>query len=103
MCQTSQYKQYKLPAWNDNLERIGIKFMLCGHIHKCYILQKNDEQSILPNAYAVIVGSALDRQTKEFIGAALTLSADKLTVKFTNDKKQVLSTQIIDLDTGKII
>ena len=90
-------------AWNKELERLGVKFMLCGHIHKCYILQKNDEQSILPNAYAVIVGSALDHQTKEFIGAALTLSADKLTVKFTNDKKQVLSTQIIDLDTGKII
>lgn len=89
-------------AWNKELERLGVKFMLCGHIHKAYILERNDKASILSHEYAVIVGSAED-ENRDVIGTALTLSGNKLTVRFTNTKKEVISESIIDIESGKII
>ncbi len=44
--------------WTDELGRLDTKFMLCGHIHKAYVLQPNDPASMLPHPYPVVVGSA---------------------------------------------
>lgn len=89
-------------AWNTELERLGIKFMLCGHIHKAYILEKNDSRCILNNEYPVIVGSA-ETPEKVVIGTALTLSGDMLTVRFTDDKHIVLEQRELDLISGKCV
>lgn len=87
--------------WNFHYNRIGVKFMLCGHIHKTYILQANDKRAILSNPYPVIVGSAIPKD--DFVGSALVLDKDKLSVKFTNSKGEVLESYILDLSTGTLI
>lgn len=84
--------------WNEELARLGVKFMLCGHYHKTYILERNDKKSTLPNEYPVIIGAEPSRET--YIGTALTLSGSELLVRFTNDKKEVLNTYTLDLDAG---
>ena len=87
--------------WTDHYQRIGVKFMLCGHIHKTYILQSNDQRAIIKNPYPVIVGSALPKN--DFIGSALTLIDNKLLVKFTNCNHEVLQSYTLDLDSGTLI
>ncbi len=80
--------------WNRELERLGIKFMLCGHIHKAYILEKNDKRSLLPHEYPVIVGSAC-LEDGGLWGTALTLSGNEASVKFTDDKGDIHAEYII--------
>lgn len=70
--------------WNKELARLGIKFMLSGHVHKAYILEKNDAQSLLPHEYPVIVGSAND-ECGRLLGAAVTLKEKCAEVRFTDD------------------
>ena len=70
--------------WNKELARLGIKFMLSGHFHRAYILEKNDARSLLPHEYSVIIGSAND-DNGSLMGAALTLNENEVTVEFTDD------------------
>ena len=80
-------------AWNKQLERLNVKFMLCGHYHKAFILTPDDERNILPHNYPVVVGSA---HTKEDLwGAAMTLGKSSMTVAFTDKDRQVIETHEI--------
>lgn len=74
--------------WNTELERIGIRFMLCGHYHRAFILSSSDERNILPHNYPVVVGSAL--YGDDLWGAAITLSRDKMRVRFTNKDNNIM-------------
>ncbi|MBQ8743263.1 MAG: metallophosphoesterase [Clostridia bacterium] len=82
--------------WNTELSRIGIKFMVCGHIHKAYILEKNDKRSLRPHDYPVIVGSACFGDS-DIWGTAITLSKDSLLVRFTDKEKSVREEHTVDL------
>lgn len=77
-------------SWNSELERIGIKFMICGHLHRAFILSPGDEASTLDHNYPVIVGSA---KTGDSMGGALiTLYRDETDVEFiytTGEKTSV--------------
>ncbi len=88
--------------WNTELHRLGVSFMLCGHIHRAYILPKNSEKSTLPHDYPVIVGSARFKGGVDLWGAAITVSGDDLSVKFTNSEKKVKKEYILDLQTGEV-
>ncbi len=67
--------------WNRELERIGIKFMLCGHMHKMYLLSPtDDEANTLEHNYPVIVGSS--KTSKDMGGALITVYKDKTEVEF---------------------
>ena len=68
--------------WNEALEEMDIKFMLCGHFHKAFILTKGDEQNLIDHSYPVVVGSA--HSEEDLWGAAITLNKDKMEVSFTN-------------------
>ena len=93
-------------AWNAELERLEVKFMLCGHIHKTYILEPNDPQSLRPHSYPVVVGSAKSGKRSEgsvaLWGAALTLNRDALLVQFTDQNGSVCETHMISLGEGEI-
>lgn len=83
-------------AWNDNLERIGIKFMLCGHLHKAFILPSGDERSTLEHNYPVVVGSAvLGREN--IYGAAITLNPNVMEVAFTDKDKVVVESYTLNI------
>lgn len=80
--------------WIKELERLGIKFMLTGHLHKVDILPAFDERSILPANYPVIVGSECYKG--KFMGTAITLNKDGMKVQFTDQELHVVSEQWIN-------
>lgn len=88
--------------WNIELARIGTRFMISGHMHKAYLLEKNSPNSLLKHDYPVIVGSACF-ENSDIWGTAMTISGEKLLVKFTDSNKQVRETYAIELNTGNII
>lgn len=89
--------------WNEEMKRLGIKFYLMGHLHVAELLKKNDEKSLRPHSYPIIVGSACILQSGDFCGAAMTISNNTLTVRFTNYKKEVKEVHKIDLTSGEIL
>ncbi len=67
--------------WNTELERLGVRFMLTGHIHTAELIAPNGGN--LPHAYPLVVGSEL--RNERFLGAAMILSPHSAEVTF-NDK-----------------
>ena len=93
-------------AWNTELARLGVSFMLSGHIHKAYLLEPNDARSLRPHSYPVIVGSAKCGKRKDgnvtLWGTALTLKGDSLLVQFTDQNREVCETHTILLNKGEV-
>lgn len=82
-------------AWNKELDRLGIKFMICAHIHKAYILKPHSNESTIDHNYPVIVGSAC--YENDIVGTAITICNNKLIVKFTDSNLNVKEEYIIEL------
>jgi Icc-related predicted phosphoesterase len=74
-------------SWNEELERLKVKFMLCGHFHRAFVLRKGDEGSLIDHEYPVIVGSIHSKET--LMGAAITLNKDLMTICLTDAAHQV--------------
>jgi len=81
--------------WTDSLEKLGIKFMLCGHYHRCFLLNKDDSRNIVPHSYPVVVAS--DVKANDFLGGAITYYPDRLDVAFTNMKHEIVEHHEIPL------
>ena len=81
--------------WNKNLERIGIKFMLTGHLHKAFLIKPEDKISTLQHNYPIIVGSAINKECSEIVGTAIVLNHDKMEVKFTDNNQKVVEEFVI--------
>jgi predicted phosphodiesterase len=84
--------------WNSELARLGTAFMVSGHMHKAYILQRNDKRSLLPHEYPVVVGSAC--YDEEVWGTAIVLNKTEMKVCFTDSNKQVKEAYTVDFKTG---
>ena len=82
--------------WTNSLEALGIKFMLCGHYHRCFLLEKDDARNIVPHNYPVVVAS--DVKPDDFMGGAITYSTDHLDVAFTNMKHEIVGEHKIALN-----
>ena len=80
--------------WNEELNRLNIKFMLTAHMHKTYILNQTCEMSTVPHDYPVIVGSAC--YDNDIWGTALTIKDNHIVVKFTDSNKEVQEETIIE-------
>ena len=89
------YREY-----NEELERLGIKFYIMGHFHRTFFVEKNAKESNRPHSYPIIVGSEL--ASDSFCGTALTFSGNTLTVRITNTEKEVKATAYIDLLNGNL-
>lgn len=87
--------------YNRELARIGIKFMINGHIHRTYVLKKNDERSLLPHEYNVIIGSAWSKNDGkyEIAGTAINIKKNEINFKFTDSHHNVLEEYILDSKT----
>ncbi len=72
--------------WNRELERLGVKFMLTGHIHTAELIPPNGGN--LSHNYPLVVGSEL--KPDHFLGAALVLNSDSAKVLFTGKDDQVV-------------
>ena len=81
--------------WIAELERVNTACMLCGHMHRAYILEKNDSRSLRSHNFPIIVGSACHNDT--LWGTALTLHGNTVTVCFTDSCHTVMETHEIRL------
>lgn len=88
--------------WNAELSRLGTRFMVCGHMHKAYLLPRHGEVSLVPHDFPIIVGSVHDDRAGELWGAALTVSGGKLLVRFTDRAHTVRGSHTIDLASGDV-
>ena len=86
--------------WNKELARLNVAFMVTGHIHKAYVLDKNDKRSLLPHEYYVVVGSACFGE-EDFWGAGLTVNRDKVLVEFTDSHHKVRENFELLLENSK--
>ena len=92
-------------AMNAELERMKLGFMLCGHIHHCYVMQPGDGQSYLPHNYPVVVGSKLFKEkyvggrviVEKYYGAAITVNKDKIDVKFVDQNFETYEEHTLDI------
>ncbi len=90
-------------AWNAELERLNVKFMLTGHLHRIFILLPDDERSVLSHNYPVIVGSDIKglniKNSKyyadQFVGSAITVSSSGINVKFIDKNLDVLQDETL--------
>ena len=82
--------------WNEELARIGVDVMLTGHLHRLFVLEKNDERALRPNPYPVIVGAQPIKAKENVAGTAITLYPDHLEYKFTDSNREVLGEGKID-------
>lgn len=91
--------------WNDELERLGVQFMLSGHFHTAFITLPDDERNIIPHNYPVIFGSQLSgvkyagglTLIEKFYGAAITVNKDKIEVVFADQNHEILETHVINI------
>ncbi len=76
-------------TWCSELERIGASFIISGHLHKTFVVEKNDESKTCPCSLPLIVGSAIKRDENFMCGTALNFKDNKVIVKFTDNNKKV--------------
>ena len=69
--------------WEKELERIGVKFMLCGHLHRSFVLDKDNELNTIPHKYPVVFASHIDKD--DLWQAFITIKKDMITVTM-NDR-----------------
>lgn len=72
--------------WNEQIDRLGLKLMICGHMHDAYLLKSGDERSTIDHNYDVVFGS-YHRET--MMGAAITLTGKDAFVRFTDVENNV--------------
>ena len=87
--------------WNALLAQKGIRFMICGHMHRAYVLKKNDQRSIRPHDFPVVTGSAVYGDG-ELWGCAMTIKGGKLDVLFTDNFGKERERHQIDIATGNV-
>ena len=74
-------EQDKYSKWIKLLEKLGIEFMICGHIHDNYLLKKNDKKSLINHSFPILVGSY---NSGDILGGTLLkISQEKKLFKFT--------------------
>lgn len=82
---------YKL--WIDELQRLEIHCMLCGHLHSYYTFDSESEYNLLPHTYPVFTASKLERgMNKVFGGAAILLDENDMILSYTDSDGQTLGT-----------
>lgn len=81
--------------WADVIKtKIQPDFMLCGHYHRTEIFHpgdKNDDRNI---PFDVIIGG-YPVKPNGMVGAAITLGEGSASVKFTNEKKEILGEETV--------
>jgi len=78
--------------FNKELERLKIDAMLCGHMHKAYMLYKGDQNNTLEHEYPIVVGSD---PKNNFIGTALTIDQNQMLIRFTDSNHAVIEEHVI--------
>ena len=70
-------------------ESVKPDLMIAGHTHRCYILHEGDERNHKGAKFPVVVGAQPMKDKELFLAAAVTCEAEKIEVRFTNEKQEV--------------
>lgn len=87
----------------DELNRLKTNLMLCGHLHKIYVLEPNDTRSFQKHNFHIVIGSQLDnmnyknRTIDRLYGTAVTLCGNEAKVSFTDQNKEVLESRVLKI------
>lgn len=73
--------------WTDEINRVGVEFMICGHVHRTYYLANGDERDKCEHNFPVICASALFPD--KMVGTAVTLKKSGTIMKHVNSFGQV--------------
>ena len=88
-------------AWNEEFKRLGVKFMICGHMHRAYMLTPYDEKCTAKNnSYPVAVASACYED--DLWGGAFVIGKESLTVAFTDKNCVEREKYSVDYKTGNV-
>ena len=85
-------------------ENVHPEVMLCGHEHFCRVDLPGSSRDHKGQPCPVIVGAeptANSDLTRGFIGTALTFSEKEITVRFTDQDRNVLKEEILKIDGGR--
>lgn len=77
--------------WCAELDRIHPAFMLCGHYHHAFMIMPDDNQSLIPHNYPVVVGiNRIPADASEhFWGAGIILNNHQAEVRFVDETHTV--------------
>ena len=90
-------------AWNEQLNRLGIKFMISGHMHKAYALQCRDEACTADNNdYPLFVASVFQRDPFYYCGGAFVVEKDGMRVMITDHEHQICQEYRLDFATKRV-
>lgn len=76
--------------WTALLNEMGIELLLCGHLHRAFVVRPGDDQDRRGQRFPMVVGAALDKE-KNFTGCAITLGKAMNEVRFTDRACRVLA------------
>lgn len=78
--------------WNQQFERLGVRFMLTGHRHKAAFA--GPEEGLIRHNYPIIVGASMWKQPEKYLeGCAITYTKDGFHCEITNADHVVLQTK----------
>ncbi len=86
-------------GFSAELSRLGIQLMLCGHIHRAYLMMPDDGQSLLPHTFPIIVGSVHQKKDdiSSLAGTALTLTKKAARFAFTDEHRKIIEEGSIEI------
>lgn len=85
--------------WTAELNRIGIDLMLSGHCHRLDYAEAGTVTygTVMPG-YPVAIGSQIDRKDlSSYVGTALIIGSETVTVRYTDLDMQVLAEHVVKL------
>ncbi len=78
--------------WTDLLNKMGVEYLIAGHMHVLYVLHPGDEHLWNNAQYITLVGS---ESPENFVGAHYAISKDAIRVKFVRHTGEVLTDEVI--------
>ena len=80
--------------WSEELERNGVKLMICGHMHKAYIVAPNDEISTVKHSYYAVIASM--HTDDELWGGAIRFNGKNAEIFFTDKNHTVRGEYLLE-------
>ena len=73
--------------WSEELARKNVKLMICGHMHKAYLLEPSSELSTVEHSYTAVFASM--HTEEEIWGGAIRLTGKDAEVFFTDKNHEI--------------
>ncbi len=72
--------------WCESLEKLGVKFMICGHMHDAYVLEPHSESLTVDCNFHTVFASV---HREKLMGGAITVKGNDIEVLITDENHEV--------------